>query len=45
MKIGVPREIKNHEFRVAIAPAGLRTHEGSVHSTEVAAAHGYTVNS
>ena len=23
MKIGVPREIKNHEYRVAITPAGV----------------------
>ena len=24
MLIGVPREIKNHEYRVGIAPAGVR---------------------
>jgi alanine dehydrogenase len=24
MKVGVPREIKNHEYRVAITPAGVR---------------------
>ena len=23
MKVGVPREIKNHEYRVAITPAGV----------------------
>ena len=23
MKIGVPREVKNHEYRVAITPAGV----------------------
>ncbi|EID79726.1 alanine dehydrogenase, partial [Rhodococcus opacus RKJ300 = JCM 13270] len=23
MKIGIPREIKNHEYRVAITPAGV----------------------
>ncbi|MGC1754607.1 MAG: alanine dehydrogenase, partial [Trebonia sp.] len=24
MKIGVPREVKNHEYRIAITPAGVR---------------------
>ncbi|MFC0039200.1 alanine dehydrogenase [Actinomadura rayongensis] len=33
MKIGVPREIKNHEYRVAIAPAGV--HELTRHGHEV----------
>ena len=23
MRIGIPREIKNHEYRVAITPAGV----------------------
>jgi len=23
MKIGIPREVKNHEYRVAITPAGV----------------------
>ena len=23
MKVGVPREVKNHEYRVAITPAGV----------------------
>ena len=23
MKVGIPREIKNHEYRVAITPAGV----------------------
>ncbi|MFG2086357.1 MULTISPECIES: alanine dehydrogenase [unclassified Spirillospora] len=33
MKIGVPREVKNHEYRVAIAPAGV--HEFTRHGHEV----------
>ncbi|MBE1535078.1 alanine dehydrogenase [Actinomadura algeriensis] len=33
MKIGVPREIKNHEYRVAITPAGV--HELTRHGHEV----------
>jgi alanine dehydrogenase len=24
MKVGIPREVKNHEYRVAITPAGVR---------------------
>ena len=33
MKVGVPREIKNHEYRVAITPAGV--HELVVHGHDV----------
>ncbi len=33
MKVGVPREVKNHEYRVAITPAGV--HELVVHGHEV----------
>jgi alanine dehydrogenase len=33
MKVGIPREIKNNEFRVAITPAGV--HELVVHGHEV----------
>lgn len=33
MKVGVPKEIKNHEYRVAITPAGV--HEFTVHGHEV----------
>ncbi|AOW95068.1 alanine dehydrogenase [Rhodococcus sp. WMMA185] len=33
MKIGIPREIKNHEYRVAITPAGV--HELFEHGHEV----------
>ena len=37
MKIGVPREIKNHEYRVAITPAGV--HELTKHGHEVFVEH------
>ena len=37
MKVGVPREIKNHEYRVAITPAGV--HEFVVHGHEVFIEH------
>lgn len=33
MKVGVPKEIKNHEYRVAITPAGV--HEFVTHGHEV----------
>ena len=33
MKVGIPREVKNHEYRVAITPAGV--HEFVVHGHEV----------
>ncbi|GAB2863959.1 alanine dehydrogenase [Nocardioides pacificus] len=33
MKVGVPKEVKNHEYRVAITPAGV--HELTVHGHEV----------
>jgi alanine dehydrogenase len=33
MRIGVPREVKNHEYRVAITPSGV--HELSAHGHEV----------
>ena len=33
MRIGVPKEVKNHEYRVAITPAGV--HELSTHGHEV----------
>jgi alanine dehydrogenase len=38
VKIGVPREIKNHEYRVAITPAGV--HELTRHGHEVFAERG-----
>ena len=31
MKIGIPREIKDHEFRVAMVPAGVRTLKAAGH--------------
>ena len=33
MKVGIPREVKNHEYRVAITPAGVR--ERVAHGHEV----------
>jgi len=33
MKVGIPREVKNHEYRVAITPAGV--HELAAHGHEV----------
>src|SRR5579864_7812249 len=33
MKVGIPREVKNHEYRVAITPAGV--HELVSHGHEV----------
>ena len=33
MRVGVPREVKNHEYRVAITPAGV--HELVAHGHEV----------
>ena len=33
MKIGIPQEVKNHEYRVAITPAGV--HELVAHGHEV----------
>lgn len=38
MKVGVPKEIKNHEYRVAITPAGV--HELTVHGHDVAVQEG-----
>lgn len=38
MRIGVPREIKNHEYRVAITPAGVHELVGRGH--EIAVEHG-----
>lgn len=43
MKIGVPREIKNHEYRVAITPAGV--HELVRHGHEVYIEHDAGVGS
>ena len=33
MKVGIPREVKNHEYRVAITPSGV--HELTEHGHDV----------
>ena len=38
MKVGVPKEVKNHEYRVAITPAGV--HEFSTHGHDVVVQEG-----
>jgi len=38
VKVGVPKEVKNHEYRVAITPAGV--HELTVHGHDVAVQEG-----
>ena len=43
MKIGVPREVKNHEYRVAITPIGV--HELVAHGHEVFVQHDAGVGS
>ncbi|MFC9836785.1 alanine dehydrogenase [Rhodococcus sp. NPDC127530] len=43
MKIGIPREIKNHEYRVAISPAGV--HELSERGHEVVIESGAGIGS
>ncbi|WP_301583784.1 alanine dehydrogenase [Halomonas alkaliantarctica] len=40
MKIAVPKEIKNHEYRVALTPTGARELVGRGHSVSVQAAAG-----
>ena len=35
MKVGIPREVKNHEYRVAITPAGVRELAGRGHEVYV----------
>src|SRR5215469_12526481 len=35
MKVGVPREVKNHEYRVAITPAGVRELTGHGHEVYI----------
>ena len=37
MKVGVPKEVKNHEYRVALTPVGA--HELAQHGHEVARTH------
>jgi alanine dehydrogenase len=43
MRIGIPRELKNHEYRVAITPAGV--HELVRHGHQVLIEHGAGVGS
>ena len=43
MKVGVPREVKNHEYRVAITPIGV--HELTQHGHEVFVEHDAGVGS
>jgi len=45
MKIGVPKEIKNHEYRVGLVPASVRelTHRGHEVFVESTAGHGIGV--
>ena len=43
MKVGIPREVKNNEFRVAITPAGVN--ELTSHGHEVVVEHGAGVGS
>src|SRR6266516_2518160 len=40
MKVGVPREVKNHEYRVAITPAGVNELVRSGHEVFVEAGAG-----
>ena len=43
MKVGVPKEVKNHEYRVAITPIGV--HELVAHGHEVFIERGAGVGS
>ncbi|RYP81371.1 alanine dehydrogenase, partial [Nocardioides guangzhouensis] len=43
MKVGVPKEVKNHEYRVAITPIGV--HELTAHGHEVFVQQGAGVGS
>ena len=40
MKIGVVKEIKTHEYRVSLTPAGVETLIGDGHTVEVEASAG-----
>ncbi|HTQ94256.1 MAG TPA: alanine dehydrogenase, partial [Streptosporangiaceae bacterium] len=37
MKVGIPREVKNHEYRVAITPAGVHELVRSGHQVVIEA--------
>ena len=43
MKVGVPTEVKNHEYRVAITPSGV--HEFTRHGHEVLVQSGAGIGS
>lgn len=43
MHIGIPKEIKDHEYRVAITPAGVRTLVGEGHTVSVETSAGIAV--
>lgn len=40
MKVGIPREVKNHEYRVAITPAGVNEFTRGGHQVFVEAGAG-----
>jgi alanine dehydrogenase len=40
MKVGVPKELKTHEYRVALTPAGVRELSSAGHAVEVEAGAG-----
>ena len=40
MKVGIPREIKNHEYRVAITPAGVHELVSGGHQVVIEAGAG-----
>ncbi|NNJ64689.1 MAG: alanine dehydrogenase, partial [Xanthomonadales bacterium] len=46
MKIGVPKEIKNHEYRVGLVPASVRelSHRGHDVYVQATAGHGIGVD-
>ena len=43
MKIGVPKEIKNHEYRVGLTPAGVRELTSRGHAVLVQSGAGAAV--
>jgi alanine dehydrogenase len=40
MKVGIPKEVKNHEYRVAITPAGVQELSRSGHEVLIETAAG-----
>ena len=43
MKIGVPKEIKNHEYRVGLTPASVREFVAHGHAVQVQAGAGAAI--